>query len=180
MRFTPTEIPDVILIEPEVHEDSRGFFFEFYSKEFFLKNGIREEFVQDNHSRSMKGVLRGLHYQVAPKAQAKLVRVIRGEAFDVAVDIRKDSKTFGRAVWHLLSEANKKMLYIPKGFAHGFCSMKDHTELLYKVSDFYSPGHERGIRWNDPAIQIPWPTLDTGYTFSEKDQRYPSLKESIL
>ncbi len=177
MKFTPSAIPDVLIIEPRVFSDERGFFFENYSKELFAKNGIRVEFVQDNHSRSSKGVLRGLHYQGAPKAQAKLVRVIKGEAFDVVVDIRKDSKTFGRIVSDILSEENKKMLFIPPGFAHGFCALKEGTEFVYKVSELYSPEHERGILWNDPALAIPWPKLDTGYLLSEKDKRYPTLKE---
>ncbi len=176
MKFTRLEIPDVILIEPKVIQDTRGFFFEFYHRELFRKNGIDAVFVQDNYSRSAKGTLRGLHFQIEPKAQDKLVRVTRGEVFDVAVDIRKGSKTFGKFVSTILSEENKKMLFIPKGFAHGFLVLKDGSEFLYKVSDFYSPEYERGIKWDDPKIGIPWPKLDCDYIFSGKDMRYPALR----
>ena len=178
MKFIPTKIPDVILIEPKVFSDERGFFFESYLKDAFRQHGIISDFVQDNHSRSTKGVLRGLHYQVAPKEQAKLVRVTRGEAFDVVVDIRQDSKTFGQWVGHLLNEEKKNMLFVPAGFAHGFLALKDGTELLYKVSDVYSPAHERGIRWDDPAIGIAWPRINAPFFLSEKDKKYPFLKEA--
>ena len=177
MKFTRLSIPDVILIEPAVFEDARGFFFETYRQDLFAKNGIHENFVQDNHSRSAKGVLRGLHYQIEPKAQAKFLRVVRGEAFDVAVDIRKNSKTFGKYVSVVLSEENRKMLYIPAGFAHGFCVLKDQTEFLYMVSDFYSPEHERGIVWNDPTLNIDWPKMN--YTLSEKDKKCPAFKNAF-
>ena len=149
MKFTRTALEGVLIIEPQVFEDGRGFFFETYRKEEFAKNGIAEEFVQDNHSRSAKGALRGLHYQVSPFAQAKLVRVTRGKAFDVVVDIREGSKTFGRYVSETLTAENKKMLYVPSGLAHGFLSLEDNTEFLYKVSKPYSPAHERGILWNE-------------------------------
>lgn len=175
MKFTRLTIPDVISIEPKVIQDARGFFFEFYHQELFRRNGIHATFVQDNYSRSSRGVLRGLHFQIEPKAQDKLVRVTRGEVFDVAVDIRKDSKTFGKFVSTVLSEENKKTLFIPKGFAHGFLVLKDGTEFLYKVGDFYSLEHERGIRWDDPEIGIPWPKLNRSYILSEKDKTYPSL-----
>ena len=175
MKFSKTTIPDVLLIEPTVFSDSRGFFFENYHRELFLKNGIAADFVQDNHSSSAKGVLRGLHYQVPPRAQAKLVRVVRGEAFDVVVDIRRNSKTFGRCACEILSAQNRKMLYIPPGFAHGFLSLEDGTEFLYKVSDLYSPEHERGILWNDPALAIPWPKVSGSFVLSEKDKKYPTL-----
>ncbi len=178
MKFEPLAVPDVILIEPRVFEDSRGFFTETYRKDVFSKNGIPEEFVQDNHSKSSKGVLRGLHYQIPPKSQAKLMRVTKGKVFDVAVDIRHGSKTFGKFVTCILSGENKKMLYVPAGFAHGFCVMEDDTEFVYKVSDFYSVEHERGILWNDPSIAIPWPAMD--YIFSEKDKKHPLLKEAVL
>ena len=178
MKFTPTKIPDVILIEPTVFSDSRGFFFESYSKEIFSRNGISVEFVQDNHSSSARGVLRGLHYQVRPKEQAKLVRVVSGAAFDVVVDIRRGSRTFGKFVAHQLTAENKKMVYVPVGFAHGFYVLKDSTEFLYKVSSPYSPEHERGILWNDPELGIPWPKLDVDYVISEKDKRHPALKNS--
>ena len=177
MKFIPTEIPDVILIEPKVFPDGRGFFFESYRKDLFEKNGIHTDFVQDNHSRSAKGVLRGLHYQVAPKEQAKLVCATRGAAFDVVVDIRKGSKTFGQWVGNVLSEEKKNLLYIPAGFAHGFLALEDGTELSYKVSDVYSPLHERGILWNDPGIGIVWPECGAPVLLSEKDKKYPVLKD---
>ena len=179
MKFIPTEIPDVILIEPRTFPDGRGFFFESYRKDIFEKNGVRADFVQDNHSRSAKGVLRGLHYQVAPKEQAKLVRAVRGAAFDVVVDIRRASKTFGRWVGQVLSEQNKNMLFIPAGFAHGFLALEEGTELVYKVSDVYSPEHERGIRWNDPGIGIVWPDAGGPFQLSDKDKKYPALKEAL-
>jgi len=179
MKFLKTAIPGIILIEPDIFRDERGFFFENYHKEIFSKNGIRVEFVQDNHSASAKGVLRGLHYQTAPKTQCKLVRAVRGEVFDVVVDIRKGSKTYGRVVSHILNEDNHRMLFIPEGFAHGFLTLKDGTEFLYKVSEFYSPAHERGILWNDPAISIPWPKLDVEMIVSEKDKKHPTLKEAF-
>ena len=177
MKFIPTKIEGVLVVEPEVFGDSRGFFYESYRKDEFLKNGIRGEFVQDNRSRSAKGVLRGLHYQLDPYAQAKLVTVTRGKAFDVAVDMRPGSKTFGRHVSEILTAENKKMIYIPEGFAHGFLSLEDGTEFFYKVSKPYSPAHERGILWNDPGISIPWPTLETDYVISEKDKKFIRLKE---
>ncbi len=175
MKFIPTEIPDVILIEPKVFPDPRGFFFESYSEKKFAENGISVKFVQDNHSASSKGVLRGLHFQTEPRAQAKLVRVIKGEIFDVAVDVRPHSPTFGHYVACTLSAENRHMLFVPKGFAHGFCVLKDGTEVLYKTSDFYAPEYEKGIAWNDPAIAIPWPRLD--YILSDRDKKFPALKE---
>ncbi len=178
MRFILTQIPGVVLIEPDVYEDARGFFFESYRKDIFQKQGISVDFVQDNHSASAKSVLRGLHYQMAPKEQAKLVHVVRGEVFDVAVDIRPGSKTFGRHVSQVLSAENRKMLFIPPGFAHGYLTLSDRAEFLYKVSEPYSPSHERGIRWNDPALGIAWPKLDCPYLFSDKDKKLPCLKES--
>lgn len=176
MKFVPASIPEVILIEPEVFEDKRGFFFESYRRDLFLKNGIRAEFVQDNHSLSKKGVLRGLHYQAAPKAQAKLVSVLRGEVFDVVVDVRPKSPTFGRHVAQRLSAANKKMLFVPAGFAHGYLTLSDEAEFLYKVSEPYSPEHERGLRWDDPDLGIAWPKLDTPVVVSDKDKRSGGLK----
>lgn len=180
MKFTPLEIPEVLLIEPDVHGDGRGFFSEWYREDVFREHGIGVKFVQDNHSRSSRGVLRGLHYQIPPHAQDKLVRVIRGSAFDAACDIRKGSKTFGRHVSALLSDENRRMLYIPKGFAHGFLALEEGTEFLYKVSDFYSPEHERGILWSDPAMRIDWPKLDMKYLLSEKDQKFPTLPNAVL
>ncbi|MBI1882781.1 MAG: dTDP-4-dehydrorhamnose 3,5-epimerase [Chlamydiae bacterium] len=179
MKFTRLNIPDVILIEPKVFEDSRGFFYESYREDVFAQNGIPEKFVQDNHSKSQKGTLRGLHYQIEPRAQGKLVRVVKGEVFDVAVDIRRGSKTFGQYVGQILSEENKQMMYVPPGFSHGFLVLKDGTEFVYKCSNFYSASHERGILWNDPSIGIAWPKLDCDYIFSQKDQRCPTLKDVL-
>ena len=179
MKFISTPLEGVLVIEQVVFSDARGSFCETYSAEPFHANGVADIFVQDNHSISAKGVLRGLHYQIEPKAQAKLVRVVQGEAFDVVVDIRPGSKTFGRFVAEVLSAANRKMLYVPKGFAHGFLALTDGTELLYKVSDYYSPSHERGILWNDPAVGIPWPKLVGGALLSDKDKKYPLLSQAI-
>ena len=177
MKFIKTAFPEVLIIEPAVFGDSRGFFYESFHKGAFAQNGIRVHFVQDNHSRSSKGVLRALHFQVQPKEQAKLIRVINGEVFDVVVDVRQGSKTFGQSFHCILSAENKKMMYIPHGFAHGFLALKDDTEFLYKVSNFYSPEHERGILWNDPALHIPWPELEVEYILSEKDKKNPMLHE---
>ncbi len=177
-KFLRLEIPDLILVEPTVFEDQRGFFMEAYNKGEFEKAGIDKNFVQDNHSRSEKGVLRGLHYQLREKAQAKLIRVVRGEIFDVAVDIRKGSPYFGKWVGVRLSEENRLMLYIPEGFAHGFVVISDVAEVLYKASDFYSPAHERGLIWNDPQIGIRWPVSNP--ILSEKDSRWPPLKEAEI
>jgi dTDP-4-dehydrorhamnose 3,5-epimerase len=180
MNFIRTEIDGVIVIEPEVFADPRGFFYESYRKELFVKNGITDDFVQDNVSSSAKGVLRGLHYQTAPRAQAKLMRVLRGSVYDVAVDIRPRSKTFGKCFPILLSAENRKMLYVPKGFAHGFCVLEEGTEFMYKVSDYYSPEHERGVLWSDPALAIPWPKIDRPFLLSEKDKKFPNLKDLKL
>jgi dTDP-4-dehydrorhamnose 3,5-epimerase len=158
MIFTQTKIPDVWIIEPRVFGDDRGFFFEsFNQKAFNTATCNTLPFVQDNHSKSSRGVLRGLHYQLHPKAQGKLVRVVQGEVFDVAVDIRKDSLTYGKWVAEILSAENKKQLWIPPGFAHGFLTISDEAEFLYKTTDFWSPDHERAIIWNDPIISIDWP-----------------------
>lgn len=169
MNITSLSIPDVLLIEPEVFEDERGFFFESYKEEEFQKSvGGNISFKQDCHSKSIKGVLRGLHYQSAPKAQGKLIRAIKGEVFDVAVDIRKSSKTFGEYVTQILSAENKKQIWIPKGFAHGFFVLSDSAELLYKMTDIYSPTHERTIIWNDSFLKIPWP-IKNDLKLSSKD-----------
>ncbi|HOW88168.1 MAG TPA: dTDP-4-dehydrorhamnose 3,5-epimerase [Candidatus Omnitrophota bacterium] len=178
MNFIKTEIDGVIAIEPKIFNDPRGFFYESYRKKLFAEHGIKDDFVQDNISSSARGVLRGLHYQIAPRAQAKLMRVLRGSVYDVVVDIRPRSGTFGKFVAMTLSAENKKMLYVPKGFAHGFCVLEDGTEFLYKVSDYYSPEHERGILWNDPALAIPWPKLDHPFILSEKDKKYPTLQSA--
>jgi len=176
-KFKNLEIPEVILIKPTVFTDERGFFAETYKKSDFLGFGIKKEFVQENHSRSCaEGVLRGLHFQIPPRAQAKLVRVISGSVLDVALDIRKNSPTFGKWVSAVLSGENKDMLYVPEGFAHGFCTLEENTEVIYKCSEVYSPGHDRGIIWNDPALAIPWPVEKP--ILSEKDKLWPCLKKS--
>ena len=158
MKVTSTAIPDVLLFEPKVFGDERGFFFESFNQKVFQQAAALEPtFVQDNHSRSVKNVLRGLHYQLAPKAQGKLVRVVEGEVFDVAVDLRKSSKTFGQWVGQILSAENKLQLWIPPGFAHGFAVLSESAEFLYKTTDYYAPELERCIAWNDPTIGIRWP-----------------------
>ncbi len=158
MKVTPLSIPDVLLIEPQVFGDDRGFFYESFNQNKF-EEAVKQKinFVQDNHSKSVKGVLRGLHYQLPPKAQGKLVRVIQGEVFDVAVDLRQSSPTFGQWVGDVLSGDNKKQLWIPEGFAHGFLTLSDTAEFLYKTTDFYSKEHEEAIQWNDKTIGINWP-----------------------
>lgn len=157
MKVTPTRIPDVLLIEPKVFGDDRGFFFESYNQKAFQEaTGLKVSFVQDNHSKSAKNVLRGLHYQIE-QSQGKLVRVTQGEVFDVAVDIRKGSKTYGQWVGLVLSAENKKQLWIPPGFAHGFLTLSETAEFLYKTTDYYSPEHERYIIWNDQKLCIDWP-----------------------
>ncbi len=168
-------VSGLIVIEPIVFEDERGFFMETYSYREFEKAGITEKFVQDNHSKSMKGVLRGLHFQIKPFAQSKLVRCVKGEIFDVAVDLRKGSPTFKKWFGIFLSEENKKILYIPKGFAHGFVVLSDVAEVEYKVDNFYSREHERGIIWNDPDLGINWPVEKP--ILSEKDKILPRLSE---
>jgi len=167
---------DLIIIEPLIFGDNRGFFMEFYNYKDFAEFGIKENFVQDNHSKSSKGVLRGLHWQIMPMAQSKLIRCIQGEIFDVVVDIRKGSPTFGKWVHINLSGENKKMLYIPKGFGHGFAVLSEEAEIIYKVDNFYSPMYERGIVWNDPEIGIHWPISDP--ILSEKDRNFPTLKHA--
>ena len=174
-KFKHLTIPDVILIEPTVFPDERGFFMESYKYSEFAAFGISEAFVQDNHSRSTKGVLRGLHYQKPPKVQGKLVRVVVGEIFDVGVDIRKGSPTYGKWVGERLSAENKRMLYIPPGFAHGFCVLSEVAEVLYKATEEYAPEYDAGIRWNDPDIGIEWPIEHP--ILSEKDAGLPFLRE---
>lgn len=169
MKVTDTKIPDVKIIEPTVFEDERGFFFEsFNHKKFEEAIGRKVTFVQDNHSKSVKGVLRGLHYQLPPHAQGKLVRVVQGEVFDVAVDIRKSSPTFGQWVGENLSAENKKQLWIPEGFAHGFLTLSDTAEFLYKTTDYYAKEHERAIRWDDETLSIGW-TAGCNPSVSDKD-----------
>ncbi len=171
MNVIATDIPDVKLIEPKVFGDDRGFFLESWNANAFAQAGLDLNFVQDNHSRSARGVLRGLHYQ-AVRPQGKLVRVIAGSAFDVAVDIRRASATFGQWVGVELSAANKRMLWVPPGFAHGFVSLEDGTDFLYKCTDYYAPEHERSLLWSDPALGIPWPLGGIGEPIlSAKDAR---------
>ncbi len=160
MNVFPTEIPDVVILEPRVFQDDRGFFLESFNAQAFAdKAGITEQFVQDNHSRSTQNVLRGLHYQIE-QAQGKLVRAVVGSIFDVAVDIRRSSPTFGQWVSCILTAENKRMLWVPPGFAHGFLVLSDVAEVLYKATDYYAPQHERSILWNDPALAIDWPLTD--------------------
>lgn len=175
MNVIPTAIPDVLIIEPKVFGDERGFFYESFNEQAFkAATGLDVLFVQDNHSKSAKNVLRGLHYQTAPKAQGKLVRVIAGEVFDVAVDLREGSPTFGKWVGETLSAANKRQMWIPPGFAHGFLTLSESAEFLYKTTDYYSPEHERGILWNDPQLAISWPLTGTPL-LAAKDAHNPPL-----
>jgi len=177
MQIVQTAIPEVLIIEPQVFGDERGFFFESFSQQKFERlTGVNAEFVQDNHSKSAKNVLRGLHYQIQ-QPQGKLVRVVAGEVFDVAVDVRRNSSTFGKWVGVLLSAENKRQLWVPPGFAHGFLVLKDATEFLYKTTDYYAPQHERCIRWDDPEIGIEWP-LHGKPLLSAKDQAGLSLNQA--
>jgi len=173
--FERLEIPDVVLVKPMVFRDDRGYFLEVYKKPDFESFGIRCDFVQDNHSYSRYGVLRGLHFQRAPYAQAKLVRCVKGKIFDVAVDIRKDSPTFGKYVSVILSDENNHMLFIPRGFAHGFQVLSKDAHVSYKVDNLYAPNYEGGIIWDDPDLNIPWPIKTP--ILSEKDRKWPTLKE---
>jgi dTDP-4-dehydrorhamnose 3,5-epimerase len=171
MNVIKTDIPDVLIFEPKVFGDDRGFFFESFSQKVFEEAvGRKVEFVQDNHSKSSKGVLRGLHYQLEPHAQGKLVRCVAGEVFDVAVDIRKSSPTFGKWVGVNLSAENKRQLWIPEGFAHGFVTISEEAEFVYKTTNYYSPQHERGIIWNDSSVNINWPIETSQLILSEKDK----------
>ncbi len=178
MRIEKMEIPDVLLITPKVHGDHRGYFMEIYNQQILKEQGFTANFVQDNMSSSVKGTLRGLHYQLEPHAQGKLVRVIRGSVFDVAVDIRQTSPTYGKWVGAELSEDNKQALYVPPGFAHGFYVLSDIAEFMYKCTDLYAPQAERGIIWNDPEINIQWPLLDKKMIISDKDKNLPLLKNT--
>lgn len=174
MNFIKTAIEGLVIIEPLVFEDERGHFFEYYQKELFKKNGIEDNFVQDNQSLSQKGVLRGLHFQAPPYAQAKLIRVIKGAVLDVAVDIRKNSPTFGKHVAVELSESNKKSLYIPEGFAHGFLTLSDNTIFSYKCANYYNKSSEGALLWNDQDLAINWGV--TAPILSEKDKVATTLK----
>lgn len=179
MNLISTAISDVKIFEPKVFGDDRGFFFESFNQKFF-ENAVGRQvtFVQDNHSKSSQGVLRGLHYQLPPMAQGKLVRVVQGEVFDVAVDIRKSSPTFGQWVGVHLSAENKRQLWVPEGFAHGFVTLSATAEFLYKTTNYYSPADERSILWNDPALGITWPIMDV--ITSAKDQIAPNLIDAEI
>ncbi|MHA7093092.1 dTDP-4-dehydrorhamnose 3,5-epimerase [Priestia megaterium] len=177
MNIIKTKFEDAILIEPKVFGDHRGFFTESYNKEMFQQNGIDMDFIQDNHSLSQQpGTLRGMHYQLNDRAQTKLVRVTRGAIYDVIVDIRKGSPTYGEWQGFILSADNKRQLLVPKGFAHGFCTIVENTEVQYKVDELYSPEHDRGIAWNDPALNIDWPFNNP--VLSDKDTKHPTLAET--
>ena len=179
LKKIPTSLPDIFFIEPKVFSDSRGFFFESYSRRDMELVGIAEDFVQDNQSSSAKGVVRGLHFQ-ARHPQGKLVRVLRGSIYDVVVDLRKRSPTFGTSIGFEISAQDFRMIWIPVGFAHGFLSLEDHTEVLYKTTDFYYPEYDAGIRWNDPNLGISWPLAQYGISsaiISEKDAQLPLLKD---
>jgi dTDP-4-dehydrorhamnose 3,5-epimerase len=180
MKATPTAIPEVLVIEPKVFGDARGFFYEsFNGKAFDEAVGRHVEFVQDNHSRSAKGVLRGLHYQIQ-QPQGKLVRVVRGSVFDVAVDIRKSSPTYGKWVGVELSEDNHRQLWVPEGFAHGFLVLSDSAEFLYKTSNYYAPAHERSIVWDDSDLAIDWPDIGVTPQLSAKDQAGSSFSRAEI
>ncbi|MDH1765976.1 dTDP-4-dehydrorhamnose 3,5-epimerase [Comamonas aquatica] len=179
MKATPTAIPDVMVIEPKVFGDARGFFYESFNQAAFnAATGTAFEFVQDNHSRSSKGVLRGLHYQLPPHAQGKLVRVVRGAVWDVAVDIRQGSPTFGQWVGQELTEDNHKQFWIPPGFAHGFVVLSDTADFLYKTTDYYAPQSDRGIFWNDADLAIEWPDLGVNFLLSEKDLKQAAFQQA--
>ena len=178
MQVVPTEIADVKLIVPKIHRDHRGFFSETYNKAGLAALGGNLEFVQDNHSLSVeRGVIRGLHFQIPPFAQDKLVRVIRGSVFDVAVDIRRGSPTYGKHVARVISAADWNQFLVPIGFAHGFCTLEANTEVIYKVTNYYSPEHDRGVLWNDPDLGIAWPIAASEAILSDKDRNNPKLSE---
>ena len=176
MKIISLAIPDVKLIEPDVFGDNRGFFMETYRADQFKEAGIPTNFVQDNMSSSRKGVLRGLHFQKDPYSQGKLVRVVRGEVFDVAVDLRKGSPCFGKWVGDFLSEENKRSLYVPNGFAHGFCVVSDEAVFHYKCTEFYHPEAEGGLRYDDPTVNVEWPKIDVPFLTSPKDEKAPFLE----
>lgn len=180
MNVIDTAIPEVKIFEPKVFGDERGFFMESFSQKIFEEaTGLKRDFVQDNHSKSVKGVLRGLHFQLPPMAQGKLVRVVQGEVFDVAVDIRRSSPTFGQWAGVHLSADNKRQLWVPEGFAHGFLTLSDTAEFLYKTTNYYSPAHEGAIIWNDPTLNIQWPDAGT-VQVSAKDQAAPQFGNATL
>ena len=180
MKFTPTAIPGIIVIEPEIFGDTRGFFFESYQAREFTEGGISATFVQDNHSGSRQGTLRGLHYQIQ-QSQGKLLRVIAGQIFDVAVDLRRDSASFGKWVSAILSAENKLQFWVPPGFAHGFYVLSEWAELIYKTTDYYAPQWERTIRWDDPQLAIDWPLVDgQAPILSAKDKQGQLFSEAEL
>jgi len=174
-EFEKTDIPGVILVKPKVFGDDRGFFLESYEKKEFEKAGIVGDFLQENHSKSKKGVLRGLHFQKGEYAQAKLVRCVSGEILDVAVDLRKDSPTFGQHVKKILSDENKHLLFVPRGCGHGFATLSEYAEVIYKTDNFYSPENEGGVKWNDPSLKIDWSIENP--ILSERDENWPNMKE---
>ncbi|WP_226000454.1 dTDP-4-dehydrorhamnose 3,5-epimerase [Paenibacillus sp. BJ-4] len=179
MKVIPLKLEGAKIIEPVVHGDHRGFFMESYNEQIMKQHGTNYAFIQDNQSLSAEAsVIRGLHYQLNPKAQTKLIRVLSGAIYDVIVDIRKSSPTFGQWVGVILSEHNKRQLLVPKGFAHGFCTLVPNTQVFYKVDEYYSPENDRGILWNDPALGIDWPTSHA--ILSEKDQKQPALAEADI
>lgn len=179
MRMNPLKLQGAALLEPVVHGDHRGFFMESYNHSEMKKLGLTFDFVQDNQSLSVEpGVLRGLHYQLNPKAQTKLIRVLTGAIYDVILDLRRSSATFGQWVGVILSEHNKRQLLVPRGFAHGFCTLEPNTQVFYKVDEYYSPEHDRGILWNDPALNIDWPVSEP--LLSDKDRRHPTFAEAEM
>jgi dTDP-4-dehydrorhamnose 3,5-epimerase len=181
VKVEALSIPDVKLIAPSVFKDERGFFSETFNARTLASVGISEPFVQDNHSLSVpRGVVRGLHFQIPPHAQAKLVRVVRGAILDVAVDIRHGSPTFGEHVTCVLSASNWSQLWVPRGFAHGFCTLEPNTEVIYKVTDYYAPNSDRGLRWDDPELAIAWPVASGDAILSPKDGTHPTLAESPI
>lgn len=177
MLLTPLKLKGATLLEPVVHGDHRGFFMESYNEQVMKQLGVSYNFIQDNQSLSADpGVLRGLHYQLNPKAQTKLIRVLSGVIYDVILDIRRSSPTYGQWVGVILSEHNKRQLLVPKGFAHGFCTLVPNTQVLYKVDEYYSPEHDRGILWNDPALNIDWPVNEP--LLSDKDRNHPTFADA--
>ncbi len=179
MKATALKLEGAKLLEPIIHGDNRGFFMESYNEQVMNELGIEHRFIQDNHSLSAEsGVLRGLHYQLNPKAQTKIIHVIAGAIYDVIVDVRKDSDTFGQWMGFILSADNKRQLLVPQGFAHGFCTLVANTQVAYKVDQYYSPEHDRGILWNDPALGIDWPISEP--ILSEKDKKHPLLQDAEL
>lgn len=179
MKLTPLRLEGASLLEPVVHGDHRGFFMESYNEQVIKQLGVNHQFIQDNQSLSAEpGVLRGLHYQLNPKAQTKLIRVLTGAIYDVILDIRRSSPTFGQWIGVILSEHNKRQLLVPKGFAHGFCTLVPNTQVFYKVDEYYSPEHDRGILWNDPALNIDWPVSEP--LLSGKDRKHPTFADAEM